>query len=471
MNETQAPGAARILRNTAWTVGSELAARALGFLAVVYLASRLGTDGFGKLGFAQAVLVYFSLFSEFGIRVLGTRTLARERERVRERVAPFLWARLLLLAAGAVALAALWLVLPKPPVVKQLIVLYWLSLVPAAFFLDWVYWALERMALPALASLLRAALYLGLLLALVRGPGDLLDVAGANLAAAIAVSLALGAAFVWRQGWPRPRLGEPLRLIAQAVPIGIGAVMVQIYYNLDTVCLGLMRTDAEVGQYTAAYKIVLVAYALGGAFPQMVFPALAKAFHEDESRARQLFGFALRLTLAAAFPVALGGVLLSGDLLGWVYSADFGPAAPAFRILLATLFFMLAGNLYGSTVLACDRQRRYVAVVTAGAALNTVLNLLAIPRYGMLGAAGATLATEVVVFAGMNASLPEGLRGRLAEAAWRPALATLLMGVLVLALRPVSPVLALVAAVPAYLGLAFALGALRREDLGRLARP
>ncbi|TMQ51664.1 MAG: flippase, partial [Candidatus Eisenbacteria bacterium] len=418
------PGAGRILRNTAWSVVSEIAARALGFVAVVYLAAHLGADGFGKLGFTQAVLVYLSLVSEFGVRLLGARTLARDRERVRELIAPFLWARLLLLLLAAAAVAGIWLALPKPLVVKQLILLYVLSLLPAAFFLDWVYWALERMAVPALAGVLRSALYLALILALVRGPGDLLGVGGANLVAALAATVALGAWFVRRHGWPALRLGNPVRLVAQAVPLGISAAMVQVYYNMDTLFLGLMRTDAEVGRYTAAYKIILVTYALGGAFPQMVFPALARAFHEGEAQARQVFGFALR------------------DMLRWIYAPDYAPAGPAFRVLLATLFFMLAGNLYGSTVLACDRQRRYLVVVTVGAVLNTALNLILIRRYGMLGAAGATLATEVVVFCAMHASLPAGFGGLLSAAAWRPALATAGMCALIVALRPVSAALA-----------------------------
>ena len=465
------PGAGRILRNTAWSVVSEIAARALGFVAVVYLAAHLGADGFGKLGFTQAVLVYLSLVSEFGVRLLGARTLARDRERIRELIAPFLWARLLLLLVAAAAVAGIWLALPKPLVVKQLILLYVLSLLPAAFFLDWVYWALERMAVPALAGVLRSALYLALILALVRGPGDLLGVGGANLVAALAATVALGAWFVRRHGWPALRLGNPVRLVAQAVPLGISAAMVQVYYNMDTLFLGLMRTDAEVGRYTAAYKIILVTYALGGAFPQMVFPALARAFHEGEAQARQVFGFALRITLLAAFPIAAGGALLADDMLRWIYAPDYAPAGPAFRVLLATLFFMLAGNLYGSTVLACDRQRRYLVVVTVGAVLNTALNLILIRRYGMLGAAGATLATEVVVFCAMHASLPAGFGGLLSAAAWRPALATAGMCALIVALRPVSAALAMAAAVPTYLLLAALLGALRREDLSRLARP
>src|SRR5207247_6792770 len=92
-------------------------------VAVVYLAAHLGADGFGKLGFTQAVLVYLSLVSEFGVRLLGARTLARDRDRIRELIAPFLWARLLLLLVAAAAVVGIWLTFPKPLVVKQLILL------------------------------------------------------------------------------------------------------------------------------------------------------------------------------------------------------------------------------------------------------------------------------------------------------------------------------------------------------------
>ena len=72
----------RILKNFVSLSFSQIVTKALGLVSVAYLARVLGAEGFGKIGFAQAILAYFMLLVNLGLSTLGTREVARNREEI-----------------------------------------------------------------------------------------------------------------------------------------------------------------------------------------------------------------------------------------------------------------------------------------------------------------------------------------------------------------------------------------------------
>jgi len=56
-------------------------------------------------------------------------------------------------------------------------------------------------------------------------------------------------------------------------------------------------------------------------------------------------------------------------------------------------------------LVAADLQERYLSIALTGLALNIGLNLILIPRIGVLGAAIATVVTEAVVTLGAASAL------------------------------------------------------------------
>ncbi|MBI4424947.1 MAG: polysaccharide biosynthesis C-terminal domain-containing protein [Elusimicrobia bacterium] len=93
--------------------------------------------------------------------------------------------------------------------------------------------------------------------------------------------------------------------------------------------------------------------------------------------------------------LALSG--LAGPLLGVLYGAEFTVAAP---ILILLAWSAATSWLYAPLAVALQArglERRWLAGLAGGLAMNAVGNLWAIPRWGAVGAAGATLASEVAL--------------------------------------------------------------------------
>lgn len=160
----------------------------------------------------------------------------------------------------------------------------------------------------------------------------------------------------------------------------------------------LADTD-EVGLYSVGVRIASAMVLILTAF-RLAWPAFAYSI-EDDREAKRTYAFVLTYLVLFTTWVASALALLSPWLVDWL-------AAPAFdessRVVGPLAFSTVAFAGYIVVAIGIGRAKRtqFNWVVTgAAAAVNVALNLLLIPRYGMMGAAVATIAAYTTMFAGM----------------------------------------------------------------------
>jgi O-antigen/teichoic acid export membrane protein len=169
---------------------------------------------------------------------------------------------------------------------------------------------------------------------------------------------------------------------------------------VDRLFIAGYKGQAEVGVYSAAVKIASVITFAMFAF-RTAWPAFAYSI-EDDRDAKRTYSYVLTYLLVIASWIALG----LGALAPWLTHAMTDPRYQRAEKGIALLAF--AGAVYaGYTVLAIGsgraRRTQLNWVVTgAGAVVNVGLILWLVPRYGMVGAAIATVAAYVVLFVGMT---------------------------------------------------------------------
>jgi O-antigen/teichoic acid export membrane protein len=127
-------------------------------------------------------------------------------------------------------------------------------------------------------------------------------------------------------------------------------------------------------------------------------------------------------------------------------------------------------------LVALDRQRWITVSFLIAATFNVVANLLVIPRYSYAGSAAVTILSELVLMVPFLWGLRDIGAPPILVLAWRPALATSLMAVVMAALAtagaPFGAVL--LAGVTCFVVALLALGGITQEDralLARLVRP
>jgi len=390
--------AQRIIKNTLSLLCSGVISQLFGFVVVIYLARVLGPDSFGKINFAMAFLVFVNLLANLGMPLWGTKEIAADQSKIASIAANIVSLRLVLSVAGFIVLIGISLVLNKSSDINPLLLLYGLGLFPMALYLDWVFQGIERMEIIGVGRIVTALANIGLILLLVRGPQQLLWIPVINALAGLLGAILLLIVFL------RQRVGLALRInrqacrmiIRQSLPLGISMILIQIIYYLDTILLGFMRTKAEVGIYNAAYKIVLFAI-MGGAFYfDAIFPVMAHYYKTSQSAIQRLLSYSARLVAVLAIPMGIAGTLLARPVLQLFYGSRYEEGTVVLQILIWVAVLIYFNMIYARAMWACNQQKAYVKIVAGQALLNVGLNVACIPWLGIVGAAIAKVAAELL---------------------------------------------------------------------------
>ena len=389
----------RVTKNYFYLFFAQVACKIFAFCAIVYLARILTPDDFGKISFVSAILSYFLLFTSWGLTTLGTREIAKDPGKISYYTENIISVRLLLSVLAFLCICVLAFFLPKPRDIKILLLLYGLSIFPLAVNSDWIFQGLEKMGRIAFSNVLNFAGYLLLVLIFVKNRGQLFIIPlfwGVGNIIACGVLLAF---LIKRIGRINLRFNpaEFKKLLVHAFPIGFSWVMFQVYNNFDTVMLGFMRSQKEVGYYSAAYKIILVISSLAGFFFISIFPVVSNLYKQSIEKLKILLVYTAKLMIALSLPMMAGGIILAKPLMRLFFTSEYDSGIIAFQILICYVGISFLTMLYANSLLACDREKKYAWGVCLASGINLLLNALLIPKFGLAGAAVATVIGEAVL--------------------------------------------------------------------------
>lgn len=412
----------RVLTGSLRLASGEIVARAIAFAAVAVLTRRLGPDAFGAVAFAMAIAGYFAIAVNNGMSEIAARELAgavpqSSTARLYGAVAGV---RIVLALVAWAVLAAVAALLPQSTTVQLLVVLSGLSFLAGAIEATWAYRALERTTAAALILIAGQLVYAVAVIVFISGPSDLVLVPVFQFGAELLVALVGVGALIGLRLPPVDWL-RGFRIVKDARHLTATRAVRAFTINFDMVMLGLVATSGEVGLYGASYRVLFLLMAIGAAIGTAFLPSFVRAAEAGSEELRRVTGAGVTVALAVGAPVVVGGALTAPALLRMLFGAPYAPAAPAFRILVLAGGCYFVHSLLTYVFLACHRTRMLAVIHGVAAAVNVGLNLWAIPRYGIVGAASATLVAEALT-AGVGLAVVARLFGGLSL---RPLLAPL----------------------------------------------
>src|SRR5207253_739255 len=224
----------------------------------------------------------------------------------------------------------------------------------------------------------------------------------------------------------------PIRWLRESWPLFVNQLLQGLFFKVDALLLPGMAGTAAAGVYAAAYKVSEGAGIISSSFTLALFPRLSRA--SDTTAAYRL---GLRLLLQVGFPLAAGTALLAEPIVAVVGGRDYLPeSAIALTILICYLPLSYANGLTQYVLIAAGRQRLLTVAFVAALVFNVAANLLLIPRFGYVGAAWVTVASELVLLVPFQRAAAKVAPGvSLLREARLPVLATLLMAPVVWWLR------------------------------------
>jgi O-antigen/teichoic acid export membrane protein len=247
----------KILENVVWMTGAEIVGRGISFVTMVHLSRTLEPAGMGVVDFGLSVFVMVQIFTLGGVEVLGTRLAARSERRLRALAGTVCLIGWIFFALAYACVVGLLPLLAGKSEMRTAALLFALATFLAPLGLRFAYLGRERLAIPAIASVLVHAGILGLVLMLVRERDDLRIVPFIWIGCESLRALLQYIAFRRRYGGIRLRL-RWLHLrawLAAALPLTVSRVGRGFLLVLDLLMLGFLASPAEVGFYGVGLRI------------------------------------------------------------------------------------------------------------------------------------------------------------------------------------------------------------------------
>lgn len=390
-------------KNTAYNFAKSVASIVFPLISFPYASRMLLPEGMGKVSFSSSVVAYFSLLASLGMTVYAIRECAKvrdDRERL-EALGSQLFTISLCTTFLSYALMMVVLLLPTQVAeYRVLIIVLSGTIVAATLGADWVNSAMEDFRFIAIRTIAFQLISLVLLFLLVKGPEDYYAYAGITLFSSAGANVAN---ILYRRRYCRlrvtPRPGFRRHMPPILTLFGLQLAQI-VYVNSDLTMLGLMKGDFETGLYSLTVKVYNMVNVLVASVATVVMPRLANAYARgDYEEINGHLAYALNFILSLGLPCIIAMDVMAPEVVLFFGGESFQGAERSLMLLSAALLFSYLGGFVANVMfIPSGRERACLWAAIAAAVVNVVLNLVLIPRFGYIAAAGSTVAAELVSF-------------------------------------------------------------------------
>ncbi|MCL4706838.1 flippase [bacterium] len=369
------------------------------------LARFYGPEAFGQFATAHTLSTLILLLADFGLDLLFTTEVARQRSQAGRLFQSF--AALKLLFVG-VAVAVMWLI----PVVHTFsaptrVLIYVFSFGVACnagmnFFFA-LFKGFEQLHHETRISFVANSVLLALLilLGILRAPIWVLATVFAGARALGLILAAVKAARLLPLQAPKMNAAAWKEVMRQGWVFGVYLLCGTLFFQLDALLLAFWQGDYAVGIYQSVMKLVALVLALPEIANSVFLPLLSR-YHDENKEKWERIGRLLNKTLwLCGLPIGLVFFVYGEPLIRILYGTEsFAPAIPLMRVAALIVVLRFAWEAYGLMLTTSGRQFEKMIIVVAATVLTLALNAYAIPRHGVYGAAIVALITNSFVAAG-----------------------------------------------------------------------
>ncbi|MCI9843862.1 flippase [Flavobacterium pectinovorum] len=370
-----------------------------------YLAHNLGTENFGKINFAQAVIVYFSLIIDFGFNVSSTQSIAKVQHDKFE-ISKIFWntiySKFFFSFISFVVLFLIISCVPKLNSISSLLYTAFLGVFSSVFFPNWFFLGIEKMGVITVLNVIPRIIVLVLVFLLIHSKNDYLlalqiQVGGMFLTAIFGMGLVFFKKMVYLL---KPDFRGIVLEIKNSWPIFISGVATNLYTTTNLVVLGFLTNDSIVGVYSAADKIIKAIISLLSAVTQVVFPRVNVYFVDSKEKALEFIDKILKLVLVAT---SIGGVLLL-ILSPFIVKLLFGlpDYFDSIKVLRITSFLPMFATINGiiaiNILITFDLKKVLLKIVAIGGFFSLLFVFPFTYFFGVIGTGLTALGTEILIF-------------------------------------------------------------------------
>lgn len=380
-----------------------------------YVSRVLGAVGTGKVAFTTSVTNYFWIVAMLGIPTYGVRACAKvrdDKEKLSKTVQEIFIINMVMTILTYILIIVSMFTVGKFGE-EKLLLLISSSLIFFNFIgIEWLYKSLEQYSYITMRSLLFKAIAFVLVFIFIHNQDDYIFYGVTTVFAAAGSGIMNFIHARKHISFKRFRNYE-FRKHLKAILVFFGmTVATTIYTNLDTLMLGFMQGDEQVGYYNAAVKVKTIMVSLVTSIGTVLLPRVSYYVEKKMNKEfKDITAKALNLVLLMAIPLVIYFIFYAKKAIIFLAGIEFMPAIVPMQIIMPTVLLIGITNIMGIQILVPQGREKMVLVSEiVGVIVDLILNVVLIPRYGCAGAAMGTLAAELSVLVVQAIALRDFMR-------------------------------------------------------------
>jgi len=366
-----------------------------------YASRVLGPEAMGAVSFADNFTTYFLIFSALGIPMYGIREIAKVKNEPDKLGKVFSELMIIHFCTSLIAVIILFGISFYTGKLRANFGLYQIGMaivLGSVFLAEWFFQGIEKFQFIAVRSVCLRLCTLLLLFLFVHTVKDRDLYYGLNL-----VTVVVGAAinmFAIRKivrisfkGTSFRRHFKPLLIIFS------NSIITSVYLVFDTIILGFLTNDLNVGYYSAAMRISKISMAVIGVLGAVLLPRLTMAFQSgDLTAARQLINKSMSFVIFISIPIALGTLCLSKEIIFLFAGSQYGGSVYSLNILCFIVVVIGLAQIFSNQILLpMHKEKNILYASLVGMVISLTLNFTLIPIFKHVGAAISSFSTELIV--------------------------------------------------------------------------
>ncbi|MBU0614422.1 flippase [Patescibacteria group bacterium] len=390
-----------LARNTLLQTLGKITATVLGVITVAFLARYLGVSGYGQLTIVLTFLSIFAAIVDFGLTLTTVQLISEDKAEENKIIGNLLSLRIIsaIVFLSLAPICAIFF-----PYEQVIIVAIGVGAVSYLFqstsqMLVGIFQKNLAMHLSVFAELLNRVIILtGAILAPIIG----LNLVGIVWLFVIGNAIHLATMLIFSTKYIRPsfRFDFALwkKIIARSWPIGASIFFNLIYLRGDIVFMSIFRSNAEVGLYGAAYKIVDVITTIPVMYMGLVLPLLVAAWtRKQKTDFKELMQNSFDFVSILALPIIFGSIAVGVPLMELIAGPEFSESGRVLAILGPAAAIVFWNSLFGHAIVGLNKQKIMTFGYLAVAVITIAGYIIFIPSYGMWAAAWWTLIAETLI--------------------------------------------------------------------------
>lgn len=371
------------------------------FITAPYISRVLGAECIGIQSYTAAIQQYFLIFAALGTLSYGTREISMNRDNPYKRSKIFWEIQFMMIGTTSLALLG-WLVLILfSSKYRIYYIVLTIGIFSAMFDISWFFNGIEQFKLTVIRNSVFKILGIVSLFAFIKESSDLLLYIFITAVFTLLSNLSL---WPYMKGYlvkVNLKQLEFKRHFHESMIYFIPTIATSVYTVLDKTLIGLITNDiAQNGYYQQAEKIINLAEsvvftainAVVGVRNSFLFAE--KKLDEIQQRIRQSFNF----IFFAGFACCFGIMGVAKTFVPMFFGPGYDAVVDLLYIFCPMIVIIGVSNCLGSQYYTpCGKRKESANYLIIGAVVNLCLNLLVIPRYGVYGAAVASVIAEFVI--------------------------------------------------------------------------